>query len=88
MKRADQRFRKAGQLCFANRSDKHVECFLTTINAQTHHNTLDTYIAEARDKSYVVLESFPQQPPSDTLAVCNLTTNPNDATQYVVSVPK
>ena len=61
---------------------------LTTIDAQTHHNTLDSYIAEARDKSYVVLESFPQQPPSDTLAVCDLKANPNDATQYVVSVPK
>lgn len=37
---------------------------LTTINAQTHHNTLDTYIAEARDKSYVVLESFHSNRPA------------------------
>ncbi len=61
---------------------------LTTINAQTHHNTLDSYIAEVRDNNYVVLESFAQQPPSDTLAVCDLNANPNDATQYVVEVPK
>jgi urea transport system substrate-binding protein len=33
-----------------------------------------------------VLESYPQQPPADTAAVCNLKKNPNDNQQYVIDV--
>jgi urea transport system substrate-binding protein len=58
----------------------------TTIDAKTHHNTLDSYIAEVKDGKYNVLASFPQQPPSDTAAVCDLVKNPKDNQQYVIDV--
>jgi urea transport system substrate-binding protein len=58
----------------------------STIDAQTHHNTLDVYLGEARDRAFHVVQSFSQQPPSDTAAVCNLKANPNDNQQYVVNV--
>lgn len=58
----------------------------TTIDGKTHHATLDTYIAEVRDRSYHVLESFPQQPPADTAAVCDLVAHPNENKQFVIDV--
>ncbi len=58
----------------------------TTIDPATHHDTLDVYVAEVRDHKYKVLESFPQQPPADTAAVCDLKTHPNDNQQYVIDV--
>lgn len=58
----------------------------TTIDLKTHHDTLDTYIAEVRDRAYHVLESFPQQPPADTAAVCDLAANPNETKQFVIDV--
>ncbi|MFD0986220.1 urea ABC transporter substrate-binding protein [Methyloligella solikamskensis] len=60
----------------------------TTIDPPTHHNILDTYIAEVRDNKYEVLKSFPQQPPTDTQAVCDLVENPSDNQQYVIEVPE
>jgi branched-chain amino acid transport system substrate-binding protein len=58
----------------------------TTIDAKTHHDILDVYIGEARDKKFVVLEKFAQQQPADTQAVCDLKKNPNDNKQYVIDV--
>ncbi|TWT11396.1 ABC transporter substrate-binding protein [Reyranella sp. CPCC 100927] len=58
----------------------------TTLDAKTHHNILDVYIGEARDKKFVVLEKFPVQMPADTAAVCDLKKNPNDNKQYVIDV--
>ena len=58
----------------------------TTIDAKTHHNTLDSYIAEVRDGKYTVLESYLQQPPSDTAAVCDLVARPDENQQYVIDV--
>jgi len=58
----------------------------TTIDAKTHHDVLDVYIAEAQDKKFNVLQSFSQQQPSDTAAVCDLKAKPNDVTQYVIDV--
>lgn len=58
----------------------------TTIDPATHHDILDVYIAEVRDRHYQVLESFSQQPPVDTSAVCDLKKNPNDNKQYVIDV--
>jgi len=58
----------------------------TTLDAKTHHNILDVYIGEARDKKFVVLEKFPVQTPADTAAVCDLKKNPNDNKQYVIDV--
>ncbi|MCW5745280.1 MAG: transporter substrate-binding protein [Alphaproteobacteria bacterium] len=58
----------------------------TTIDAKTHHTVLDVYIGEAKDKKFNVLESFSQQAPADTAAVCDLKKNPNDNKQYVIDV--
>ncbi|MFT4100966.1 MAG: transporter substrate-binding protein [Burkholderiaceae bacterium] len=58
----------------------------TTIDPATHHNVLDVYIAEVRDRRYHVLESFAQQRPIDTSVVCDLVKNPNDNKQYVIDV--
>ncbi len=59
----------------------------TTIDPKTHHDILDVYIGEAENKGFKVLESFDQQFPADTAAVCDLIANPNDNQQYVVKVP-
>ena len=58
----------------------------TTIDPQTHHAILDVYIGEAKDKKIKVLEKFPQQPPADTQAVCDLKKNPDENKQYVIDV--
>ncbi|GGC87104.1 urea ABC transporter substrate-binding protein [Chelatococcus reniformis] len=58
----------------------------TTIDPATHHDTLDVYIAEVRDRKFNVLESYLQQPPADTAAVCNLRAHPNENKQFVIDV--
>jgi len=58
----------------------------TAIDPQTHHCSLDVYIAEAQNRTFKVVESWPQQKPSDTQAVCDLKKNPNDNQQYVIDV--
>jgi urea transport system substrate-binding protein len=57
---------------------------VVTIDPPTHHCVLDVHIAEVKDKKLNVLEDFAQQKPSDTAAVCNLVSNPNDNQQYVI----
>ena len=57
-----------------------------TLDAATHHCTLDVSIAEVKDKKLNILQSFPQSPPSDTSAVCDLKKNPKDNQQYVIKV--
>ncbi len=58
----------------------------TAIDPKTHHCSLDVYIAEAQNRVFKVLESYPQQPPADTAAVCDLKKNPNENQQYVIDV--
>lgn len=58
----------------------------TTIDPQTHHTVLDVYIGEAKDKKFNVVQSFSQQTPADTAAVCDLKKNPNENKQYVIDV--
>jgi urea transport system substrate-binding protein len=69
-----------GNLSFSGPAGK------TAIDPQTHHCSLDVYVAEAQNRAFKVLESWPQQPPADTAAVCNLKKNPNDNQQYVIDV--
>lgn len=57
-----------------------------TIDPQTHHATLDVHLMEVRDQKMNVVESLSQRPPVDTQAVCNLTTNPDDNTQYEIQI--
>jgi urea transport system substrate-binding protein len=58
----------------------------TAIDPKTHHCSLDVYIAEAQNRAFKVLQSYLQQPPADTAAVCDLKKNPNDNQQYVIDV--
>jgi branched-chain amino acid transport system substrate-binding protein len=56
---------------------------LYTIDAKTHHTTMDVHIVKGnRNKSFDLIKSFSQRPPSDTQAVCDLIKNPNDTKQY------
>jgi urea transport system substrate-binding protein len=36
------------------------------------------HIAEAKNQAVRVLQSYPQQPPADTAAVCDLEKNPSE----------
>lgn len=55
-----------------------------TLDAETHHCVLNVSIAEVKNKQLNIVETFKQQKPSDTSAVCNLKKNPNDNQQYVI----
>ena len=55
-----------------------------TLDAATHHCVLNVSIAEVKNRQLDIIETFPQQKPSDTSAVCNLIKNPNDNQQYVI----
>ncbi len=58
----------------------------STIDSATHHDILDVYIGEADNKKFKLLQSFSQQKPADTAAVCDLKKNPNDNQQYIIDV--
>ena len=53
-----------------------------SIEPKTHHAVQNVYLAELQNQSYNILETYDQQPPADTLLVCNLEENPNQATFY------
>ena len=55
-----------------------------TLDAATHHCVLNVSIAEVRNKQLNIVETFQQQQPVDTSAVCNLVKNPKDNQQYVI----
>jgi len=58
----------------------------TIIDGKTNHVTLNVYLAECANHGFKVLQSFPQQPPSDTAMVCDLAKYPNTDKQYVIDV--
>lgn len=55
-----------------------------SIDPPTHHCVLNVSIAEVRNKQLNIVETFAQQKPLDTSAVCNLQKNPRDNQQYVI----
>lgn len=57
-----------------------------SIDPATHHCVLNVSIAEVRNKQLNIVETFQQQAPLDTSAVCNLIKNPRDNRQYVIKV--
>lgn len=59
---------------------------LTVLDPKTHHATLDVHLAQVADRGFKVLQTFPQQPPSDTASVCDLAANPGSNVQHVVDV--
>ncbi len=56
------------------------------IDTKTHHVTRNTFLAEVESRKWKVLETFEQQAPLDTSAVCDLVANPNDTTQYEIDI--
>ncbi len=57
-----------------------------TIDPATHHCILNVSVAEVKAKKLNILQTFPQQAPTDTSAVCDLKKNPRDNQQYVIKV--
>lgn len=57
-----------------------------SIDPATHHCVLNVNVCEVKGKKLPVVQSFEQQQPSDTAAVCNLKRNPKDNQQYVIKV--
>ena len=57
-----------------------------TVDAKTHHSILDVHLCEFRDKKMEIIESFAQQQPLDTQAVCDLNANPDDNQQYEIKI--
>ncbi len=53
-----------------------------SIDPKTNHCVLNVYLAELKDQAFNIVESYPAQPPSDTLLVCDLQANPNQAKFY------
>lgn len=58
----------------------------STIDPATHHCKMDVHIGQVKNHAFTVLESYPQQAPADTAAVCDLKKNPDDNQQYEISV--
>ena len=56
------------------------------IDPPTHHTIRNAYLGKAENKSWRVFESYPDQPPSDTAAVCDLIKNPNVNKQFVIDI--
>ncbi|MCB8883631.1 transporter substrate-binding protein [Acidisoma cellulosilytica] len=57
-----------------------------TIDHATHHVIRNAYLAKAKNKTWDVVKSFPDQKPDDTAAVCNLIKAPRTSKQYVIDV--
>jgi urea transport system substrate-binding protein len=57
-----------------------------SIDPKTHHATLDVHLMEFENQQMKVLENFDQRPPVDTQAVCDLSANPDDNTQYEIKI--
>lgn len=56
------------------------------VDEKTHHVTRNAFLAEVENNGWKVLETFEQQAPLDTAAVCDLVANPNDTTQYEIDI--
>ena len=52
------------------------------IEPKTHHAVQNVYLAELQNQKFNIIESYPQQPPTDTMLVCDLQKNPNMAKFY------
>jgi urea transport system substrate-binding protein len=57
-----------------------------TVDPKTHHAVLDVHIMEMENQGMKVIETLPQRQPIDTQAVCDLTANPSDNTQYEIEI--
>jgi branched-chain amino acid transport system substrate-binding protein len=55
---------------------------MVTIDPMTNHATQNVYLAELKDQNWVILEQHDAQPPADTQIVCDLVSNPDQATFF------
>jgi urea transport system substrate-binding protein len=56
------------------------------MDPKTHHVVHNTFLAEAKDRKWDILQNFPASPPADTAAVCDLIKNPRMDKQFIVNV--
>jgi branched-chain amino acid transport system substrate-binding protein len=56
------------------------------LDRATHHAVANVYLGELKGGAFTVLETFAQQPPADTAAVCDLVANPDDTTMYEIDI--
>jgi len=52
------------------------------VEPKTHHAIQNVYLAELQGQKYNILETYEQQKPADTLLVCDLEKDPNQAKFY------
>jgi branched-chain amino acid transport system substrate-binding protein len=57
-----------------------------SIDPATHHCVLNVSIAQVKNHKLDIVQTFQNQPPVDTSAVCNLIKNPRDNQQYVIKL--
>jgi branched-chain amino acid transport system substrate-binding protein len=57
-----------------------------SLDRATHHLVQNVYLGELKGGAFEVLETFPQQQPVDTAAVCDLVANPDDTTMYEIDI--
>ncbi|MEM0978601.1 MAG: ABC transporter substrate-binding protein [Pseudomonadota bacterium] len=57
-----------------------------TVDPKTHHAVLDVHIMEIENQGMKVIETLAQRQPIDTQAVCDLSANPDDNTQYEIEI--
>ena len=57
-----------------------------TIDPQTHHVKLDARLAVTENQKFNILNTWEQQAPLDTQAVCDLIKNPADNQQYIIEL--
>ena len=57
-----------------------------TIDRKTHHCSRTALIAECENQRFKLLETYENQFPSDTSAVCDLEKNPNDNKHYKIKI--
>jgi len=57
-----------------------------SIDPKTHHAIRDVYIADLKDKTFIIKKKFSQVQPADTQSVCDLEKNPNSNKHYEISL--
>lgn len=57
-----------------------------TMDAKTHHASLDIHLMEVKGQKLAILETARQRPPADTAQSCDLIKNPNENKQFEVKV--
>jgi len=50
------------------------------IEPKTNHAVQNVYLAELKDQNFNIVETHEAQPPTDTLLVCDLESDPNQST--------